>query len=87
MENKEKNIAPIDLDDDQLEGVSGGYAAGDTVTVSSPNIEYCPKCARLIANLPATVTGVRGILNGKTIYWVTFSCCGHKTSRLEDDLR
>jgi len=83
MENMEKDMA---LNDDCLEEVTGGYGVGDTVLIRPNRIEYCPNCARLIANLPVTLTGVRGVLDGKTIYWVTYSCCGHRTSRIETDI-
>lgn len=83
MKNKEKDFSPIELDDDQLEDISGGYEVGSVVSISSPTIRYCPGCGRLIRNLPVTITGVRGVLDGKTIYWITHSCCGHKTSEIE----
>jgi hypothetical protein len=83
MENKEKDFDGIVLEDDQLEEISGGFNIGDTVHVNSQLVEYCPRCGRLVQNLPATITGVRGVLDNKTIYWVTFSCCGYKSSRSE----
>ena len=81
MENKNQHL----LSDDELEGVSGGYAAGDVVNISPPLVEYCPKCGKLLANLPVTITGVRGVLGNQTVYWVTYSCCGHKAARIEAD--
>lgn len=72
-----------ELTDDQLDTVVGGYGIGDTVTCSLHTIEYCPNCATLLKNFKATITGVRGVLDGHTIYWVTFHCCGHKSSIIE----
>ena len=83
MENTEKDFTPIRLDDEQLEDISGGYAVGEVVKITPNIIEYCPGCGRLVNNLPATITGVRGILDNKTIYWVTQSCCGYRSSRVE----
>lgn len=68
------------LDDDKLDSVVGGYSAGDVVYITYCIPRYCPTCARLLQNAPATIRGVRGILDGKTIYWCTYNCCGHKTS-------
>ena len=83
MENKENNFTPIELDDDQLENISGGFAVGDVVKISSWQVQYCPRCGTLIANLPATITGIRGTVDNKTNYWVTYSCCGYKSSSIE----
>ena len=41
MENKEKEIDMIALDDDQMEAVSGGYNAGDVVNITPFTIQYC----------------------------------------------
>lgn len=75
-----------ELTDDQLDTVVGGYGIGDTVTCSLAAIAYCPNCAALLKNFKATITGVRGVLKGETIYWVTYHCCGHKSSLIESDI-
>jgi len=72
-----------ELNDDELENISGGYAVGDVVRVRHYNIEYCSNCARLLMNYDATITGVRGVLNGHTVYWVTRHCCGIKSSIID----
>lgn len=79
MENRKQHL----LSDDELEGVSGGYAVGDVVRVRNDKIEYCSNCARLLQNYEVTITGVRGVLDGHTVYWVTRSCCGFKSSIID----
>ena len=85
MNNMEKvNGLPMEeLDDNMLDTVVGGVAVGDTVTCSKSAIEYCSGCGRLLKNYQATIVGVRGVLDGKTIYWITRNCCGKKTSMSE----
>ena len=61
----------------------GGVAVGDTVTCSKSAIEYCSGCGRLLKNYQVTIVGVRGVLDGNTIYWITRNCCGKKTSMSE----
>lgn len=80
----EKNY---ELNDDQLDQVVGGYGVGDTVTCTKSAIEYCEGCGKLLNNYQATITGVRGVLDGKTVYWVTRSCCGKKSSMSETEIR
>jgi hypothetical protein len=87
MENKEKEIDMIALDDDQLEAVSGGYNAGDVVNITPFTIQYCNGCGKLMHNFPVTITGVRGVLDGVTLYWVRHCCCGYKSSISERSIR
>lgn len=77
---------PVELNDVELEQVVGGYSVGDTVRCSHDAIAYCSNCGRLLKNYEATITGVRGVLNGKTLYWVTRKCCGHKSSIIETEI-
>ena len=78
------NTSDIDeLNDAELNQVVGGYDVGDTVRCSATEIAYCSNCGRLLKNYEATITGV---LDGKTIYWVTRNCCGRKTSIIETDI-
>ena len=73
-----------ELDDDMLEGVSGGALSNGTViTCRSSMVKYCNGCGRLLDTYQATITGVRGVLDGKTVYWIKRNCCGHKTSVIE----
>ncbi|MBR2869139.1 MAG: hypothetical protein IKB88_08800 [Clostridia bacterium] len=91
--NNELNNKNFEIDDDMLDAVSGGtgadtvvtlkYRVGDVVIINPPTIDYCPRCAKLLKNYEATITGVRGILNGNPIYWITRKCCGYKTSEIE----
>ncbi|MBQ8227694.1 MAG: hypothetical protein IJZ88_01635 [Clostridia bacterium] len=93
MENILKNNGPEELSDDALDAVAGGtgadtvvtlkYRVGDVVIINPPIIDYCPSCARLLKNFEATITGIRGILDGNPLYWITQKCCGHKTSVIE----
>lgn len=62
------------------------YKVGDRVVASADTISYCASCGRLLKNYTATITGVRGVLDGKTIYWITRECCGHKSSMIETDI-
>ena len=62
------------------------YQIGDRVTASADAISYCANCGRLLKNYTVTITGVRGVLDGKTIYWVTRECCGHKSSIIETEI-
>ncbi len=57
------------------------------VRVRNDKIEYCSRCARLIMNYEAIITGIRGVLDGKIIYWVTRSCCGAKSSIIETSIQ
>ena len=75
-----------ELSDNEMEHISGGVAAGDVVRASADEIAYCSNCGRLLKNYEATITGIRGVLNGKTIYWVTRNCCGWKSSMIETEI-
>lgn len=77
---KMKGIPAEELDDDILETVVGGVSVGDVVKIRSNRIDYCAKCGHLLTNYEATITGVRGVLDGKTIYWITRNCCGYHSS-------
>lgn len=75
-----------ELTDEQLDAIVGGYDIGTTVRCSHDDIVYCPNCGRLLKNYSATITGVRGVLNGKVLYWVTRNCCGRQTSIIETEI-
>ncbi|MBE6771651.1 MAG: hypothetical protein E7547_05870 [Ruminococcaceae bacterium] len=94
LDNILENNGPVELSDDTLDAVTGGtgtdtvvtlkYRVGDVVIINYPmEIRYCPSCAKLLKNYEATITGVRGILDGVPIYWITRKCCGYKTSEIE----
>ena len=87
MEEKMTTPIPTELTDDELDQVVGGYGVGDTVTCSKSAIEYCSGCGRLLKNYQATITGVRGVLDGKTVYWITRTCCGKATSITETEIQ
>ena len=82
LEEKEEP-ASCELDDDELDAVVGGYEAGQKVRCNRWSVDYCPKCGKLLLNYEATITGVRGEIDGKTLYWITRDCCGYKTSVIE----
>lgn len=85
----EKNMQDpkaIELNDEELDSVIGGYGVGNTVRCSHDDIDYCSNCGALLKNYKATITGVRGKLDGKTIYWVTRNCCGYKSSIIETEI-
>ena len=75
-----------ELNDEELDQVVGGVSIGDTVCCSHDDIAYCSNCGRLLKNYYVTITGVRGELNGKKLYWVTRNCCGHKSSIIETEI-
>lgn len=77
---------PAELNDEELDQVVGGVSIGDTVRCSYDAIAYCANCGRLLKNYEVTITGVRGVLDGKTLYWVTRNCCGHKSSIIETEI-
>lgn len=93
LDNILENNGPAELSDDMLDAVAGGtgtdtvvtlkYRVGDVVIINPSEITYCPSCARLLKNYEATITGIRGILNGNPVYWITRKCCGYKTSEIE----
>ncbi len=64
-----------------LEGCT--YKKGDVVNCKSSTINYCAGCGKLLTSYTATITGLRGIQDGKPIYWITYHCCGRKTSVIE----
>ena len=76
----------FELNDEELDSVVGGYGVGDTVRCSHADIVYCSNCGRLLKNYEVTITGVRGVLDGHTLYWVTRSCCGHKSSIIDTEI-
>ena len=94
IDNILENKGPVEISDDILDAVAGGtgtdtvvtlkYRVGDVVIINPPEINYCPRCAKLLKNYEATITGVRGILNGVPIYWITRKCCEYKTSEIEN---
>ena len=77
----------FEVNDEELDNVVGGYGVGDTVICSRCEIEYCPNCGRLLKNYSATITGVRGVLDGHTLYWVTRNCCGYHSSIIDTEIR
>ena len=86
MKELNENINIKELNDRDLEQVVGGYKVGDTVQCSPDMIAYCSNCGRLLKNYDVTITGIRGVLNGNTLYWVERKCCGHKSSIIETEI-
>lgn len=80
----------VRLMDTAISGKKHLYSIGDVVNCQNWTIEYCPNCAKLIMYYQATITGFRGIdadaLDGKDVYWIIRSCCGHKTSITETSI-
>lgn len=81
-----EDMKKYEISDDELDVVAGGYKIGTTVHCQNHMITYCSNCAKLLMRYDATITGIRGVLDGKTIYWITRHCCGYKTSVLESDI-
>ena len=87
MKDTDKIIEPFcELDDDMLETVNGGVQIGDVVTCKSSQVKYCNGCGALMQNYSATITGLRGVLEGKNVYWVKLGCCGYKSSVIESSI-
>ena len=80
------DMKKYELEDTELDVVVGGYSVGDTVRCKSLTVQYCAGCGKLLMNYEATITGIRGELDGKTLYWITRKCCGHKTSVIETSI-
>ena len=59
------------------------YKQGDVVIITPSKIKYCNGCGKLINNSIVTITGLRGFLDGTPVYWITYHCCGHKSSESE----
>ena len=74
------DMKTYELDDNELDAVVGGYSIGDRVLCKSQMVQYCPRCGKLVMEYEATITGIRGEVDGRTFYWVTRDCCGYKTS-------
>ena len=74
----------FELSDDELDAVVGGYEVGQMVQVRNETLEYCPGCGKMMTSYEATITDVRGALDGNTVYWVTYNCCGRRASVAED---
>ena len=85
MTDLDKNIS-AELSDEELDRVVGGVSIGDTVLCSHADIVYCSNCGRLLKNYEVTITGVRGVLDGHTLYWVTRNCCGWKASIIDTEI-
>ena len=96
LDNILENNGPLELSDDTLDAVTGGtgtdtvvtlkYRVGEVVLVTHDTIRYCQNCTRLLKNYEATITGVRGILNGVPLYWVKRRCCGYASSVSEKEI-
>jgi len=85
MTDLNKNTS-AELNDEDLEQVVGGYSIGDTVLCSHNDIVYCSNCGRPLKNYEVTITGVRGELDGHTLYWVTRNCCGWKAIIIDTEI-
>lgn len=77
---------PVELNENELDQVVGGHGVGDKVICSASDIVYCSKCGRLLKNYEATILDVRGVLDGKTVYFVQRGCCGSKGMMIETDI-
>ena len=81
-----EDMKKFELGDDELDLVAGGYANGSTVQYKNSMAKYCSKCGKLMSSYGATITGVRGVLDGATVYWVKLNCCGQKASVIESEI-
>lgn len=74
MENKEH----FELNDEELEKVSGGISTGDRVLVDTRMIRYCPNCSRLVTKFEGTVVGKTYYEKGGFyLIDVKSDCCGY----------
>ena len=70
----------IELSEEELETVVGGYEIGTVVRIKSWSVKYCERCGKSLMDYEGTIAGVRGKLDGKTLYWITRNCCGFRSS-------
>jgi len=67
-----------------LEGCN--YNVGDVIYVKSSKVQYCKSCGKLLNYYTATITGLRGVLEGTPVYWIKLHCCGYRTSVIESSI-
>lgn len=75
-----EDMTQYELNENELDSVSGGVSIGDVVDVKSWQVQYCEGCGRLLMRYQATIIGVRGTVDGHTLYWAKRNCCGYKSS-------
>ena len=46
MKNELNHEEPLELNDDELDTVVGGYSVGDKVRCNRWSVEYCPHCGK-----------------------------------------
>ena len=54
--------------------------------VKSSKVQYCKSCGKLLNYYTATITGLRGVLEGTPVYWIKLHCCGYRTSIIESSI-
>ena len=40
----------------------------------------------MLSGYGVTITSVRGVLDGNTVYWVTYNCCGRRSGVIETEI-
>ena len=80
MDNKER----IEMTDEELEQVVGGFSVGERVKVSSHMICYCPGCGKLQTVAYGTVVATHWYEKGQHYFVdVKADCCGYSIRAID----
>ena len=80
-----EDMKKFELNDEELDTVVGGYDVGATVHLRGTDGPYC-QCGKMLSGYGVTITGVRGVQDGNTVYWITYNCCGRRSSVIETEI-
>ena len=71
----------IELNDEELEKVVGGFAIGDHVKVNCRRVRYCPGCGKLAMYSYGTVVGKTWFEKRQHYFLdIKMDCCGYVDS-------
>ena len=80
MDDKKK----IELNDEELEKVVGGFEIGDHVRANARMIRYCPGCGKLAMYSYGTVVGKTWYERDQLYFLdIKTDCCGHVERRAD----
>ena len=85
MTENMKKLLELVSGNKELAAKIGGMGKENIIALAKElGIEFTE--ADFAQNYTATITGVRGVLDGHTLYWVTRNCCGHKSSIIDTEI-